>query len=289
MNYSLSETIEDLIGPTRGHGINVMAHCPLHEDRTPSLSINQEDGLWKCHSCGEGGNIEKMFRIVGKEMDEEWYQDKALRYVKNMDQPPVVHNFAPLANRLYEKGLTGNGDSRIRHFLRSRGIDNDARHHFWLGWDGNRISFPYWGDDSRKAGTVPAIKYRDLNGNKSFEDGSVFSLYNPEGASGQPVVVICEGESDTLLAWSKLTPYGYGVCGIPGASIGRSRWEQWGLTFLWARRILVALDADEAGDKGAEMAMSVLGEKAVRVRPDEGLDLTDHFKKHGRLPDGTIT
>jgi hypothetical protein len=30
----------------------------------------------------------------------------------------------------------------------------------------------------------------------------------------------------------------------------------------------------------------VLGDKAVRYRPDEGLDLSGHFAKHGRLPDG---
>ncbi|WP_460082445.1 CHC2 zinc finger domain-containing protein [Streptomyces variabilis] len=33
-----------------------MARCPLHEDNTPSLSFNTDMGLWKCHSCGEGGD-----------------------------------------------------------------------------------------------------------------------------------------------------------------------------------------------------------------------------------------
>ena len=285
MTYALTETIEELIGQTRGTGINVMGHCPLHEDRTPSLSIHSEEGLWKCHSCGEGGDIEKLGKIVGHEFSDEWYQDRAIVFVRNMGEPSVVHNFAPLANELYERGLKGNGDRIIRAFIGDRGISSDARHHFALGWDGNRISFPYWGDDSRKQGTVHAIKYRDRNGYKSSEEGSKRSIYNVEGASGRQTVVICEGESDTLLAWSRC-PGDMGVCGIPGASVSKAQWENWALTFLWAERILVALDADEAGDKGAAMAISVLGEKAERIRPDEGLDLTDHFKKHGRLPDG---
>ena len=286
MDYALTETIQDLLGQTWGHGINVMARCPLHEDQHPSLSIHSEEGLWKCHSCGEGGNIEKLAKIVGHEFDDEWYQDRAINYVRNMGEPPVVHNFAPLANEMYEAGLSGKGDRIIRSFCRDRSISVDARHHFYLGWDGgNRISFPYWDDDSRKHGTVHAIKYRDVSGRKSSEEGSIRSIYNVEGARGGANVVICEGESDTLLAWSQ-APEGIGVAGIPGASVSKSQWEQWALTFLWARRIMVALDADEAGDKGAEIAISVLGEKAVRVRPDEGLDLTDHFRKHGRLPDG---
>lgn len=31
--------------------------CPLHEDRTPSCSLDHSRSLWRCHSCGEGGDI----------------------------------------------------------------------------------------------------------------------------------------------------------------------------------------------------------------------------------------
>ncbi|WP_368068010.1 CHC2 zinc finger domain-containing protein [Streptomyces sp. VNUA116] len=33
-----------------------MAPCPFHEDATPSMSFNTDRGLWKCHSCGRGGD-----------------------------------------------------------------------------------------------------------------------------------------------------------------------------------------------------------------------------------------
>ncbi|WP_254397092.1 CHC2 zinc finger domain-containing protein [Streptomyces sp. AC558_RSS880] len=33
-----------------------MTTCPLHEDNTPSMSFNTDKGLWKCHSCGKGGD-----------------------------------------------------------------------------------------------------------------------------------------------------------------------------------------------------------------------------------------
>jgi hypothetical protein len=44
------------------HGVTVrrrMAVCPLHEDRTPSLSLYRgKDGRerWKCHGCDRGGD-----------------------------------------------------------------------------------------------------------------------------------------------------------------------------------------------------------------------------------------
>lgn len=30
--------------------------CVFHSDRTPSMSVNNQRGLWKCFSCGRGGS-----------------------------------------------------------------------------------------------------------------------------------------------------------------------------------------------------------------------------------------
>jgi hypothetical protein len=48
--------------PERATG---MGRCPLHEDNTPSMSYNTDKGLWRCHSCGEGGDSYNM--IMKKE------------------------------------------------------------------------------------------------------------------------------------------------------------------------------------------------------------------------------
>lgn len=236
-----------------------------------------------CHQCGAKGGLAKLATIVGEELSPEIRWDMAIRSISEV--PPVEHNFAPLANRYYQEGVNNpNADKRIRDFCSRRGYRVDARHHFWLGWNAGRISFPYWDDDARKAGRCVAIKYRDAHGRKSYEDGSARAVYNVEEIRGAGNVIICEGESDTITAWSH-APEGYRVCGIPGASVSRGQWEIWALDFLFAERILMAFDADEAGDKGASLCREVLGEKVVRLRPDEGLDLSDHFAKHGRLPD----
>ncbi|MEU5427592.1 CHC2 zinc finger domain-containing protein [Streptomyces olivoreticuli] len=47
------EHYEVEFNPLRSMG---MAPCPLHEDNTPSMSFNTDRGLWKCHSCGKGGD-----------------------------------------------------------------------------------------------------------------------------------------------------------------------------------------------------------------------------------------
>lgn len=40
------------------HGIELRLHCPFHEDKTPSLSINAETGKFHCFGChAKGGDI----------------------------------------------------------------------------------------------------------------------------------------------------------------------------------------------------------------------------------------
>ncbi|MBS1712831.1 MAG: DNA primase [Armatimonadetes bacterium] len=33
--------------------------CPFHDDRNPSLHVSRDKGLYKCYSCGEGGDVYK--------------------------------------------------------------------------------------------------------------------------------------------------------------------------------------------------------------------------------------
>ncbi|WP_308402416.1 CHC2 zinc finger domain-containing protein [Streptomyces sp. TBY4] len=50
----------DLVAVLEHYGVSMtrtgMVACPLHEDRTPSCSVDENKGLWKCHSCGQGGD-----------------------------------------------------------------------------------------------------------------------------------------------------------------------------------------------------------------------------------------
>jgi DNA primase len=40
--------------------------CPFHDDDHPSLGLNDEDGVWFCHPCGEGGDtITLVERVEG--------------------------------------------------------------------------------------------------------------------------------------------------------------------------------------------------------------------------------
>ena len=50
--------------PITEHTKSVFVHCPFHIDKTPSLSISLEKGIFRCFSCQRGGSIEKLYEEV---------------------------------------------------------------------------------------------------------------------------------------------------------------------------------------------------------------------------------
>ncbi len=53
---SLADIAETYISLKKS-GKNYIALCPFHDDKNPSLHINEEKGLYHCFSCGAGGDI----------------------------------------------------------------------------------------------------------------------------------------------------------------------------------------------------------------------------------------
>ena len=301
MGYALTDSISELLDqPVKDNHINAMLHCPFHEDRTPSFSIHLEDGVWHCFSCGDAGTLKRLYRELGKEVDLDVRLYQAKKRAQHSE--PDHHNFAPVANRCTSdaKGTNGKGYIRdIRVFLRSRGISETTARHYGLGWSRERgaIAFPY----SDVEGRVSGIKYRYPDGFKASETGSHYGLFGVSDVIGKSTVIICEGESDTLAMHSRLhgpeselrseTPLRdngmelahTGVCGTSGASVSDTQWSRFSVHLFFARRVFLAYDADEAGDKCAETAMQVLGDKCRRARPTRGKDVSEHFLAGGTL------
>lgn len=50
------QIIEDFI-PLKKRGVNLIACCPFHSEKTPSFTIFPKTGTFKCFGCGEQGNV----------------------------------------------------------------------------------------------------------------------------------------------------------------------------------------------------------------------------------------
>ena len=52
------------LGPGVRRGREVFFRCPFHDDRSPSLRINVEKGVWLCDPCGRlGGDVVRLARL----------------------------------------------------------------------------------------------------------------------------------------------------------------------------------------------------------------------------------
>ena len=54
---SIIEYIERSWAPLKKSGSNFLTLCPFHDDKNPSMSVNEEKGLYHCFSCKAGGNL----------------------------------------------------------------------------------------------------------------------------------------------------------------------------------------------------------------------------------------
>ena len=284
--YALTEIVSEILGvAVRESRKDALVRCPFHDDRHASMSIDLERGFWICFGCGERGGIGSLAARLNKHVNEA---DLAIRVYEGsvgalVEEPK---DFSRLAGELRANLYRSRPDVVVEFILR-RGLSNEVIRKFGLGWDGTNIAFPYY-DEER----VFAVKYRGPNGYKFAEEGSKRGIYNLNDVRLKPLVILCEGESDTLAVWSHLTKRypadtvaTVGVGGIPGVAASHSTWETWALDLLWAKEVFVAYDADEAGDKGAEFPLEALAGRSLRLRPTKGKDMTDHFLAGGTLND----
>ena len=73
----------DLEGFARKGDNRALAVCPFHNDRNPSLNIDGNRRLYKCFSCGAGGDVFNFVREFGKLKGQEMSFYEAVRHVSS--------------------------------------------------------------------------------------------------------------------------------------------------------------------------------------------------------------
>ena len=126
-------------------GRSVMAICPFHQEKTPSLSIDPARGLYHCFGCGKSGDVfgwvqetqsvgfsdalELLARRAGVTVTQD--PDAA----KRKDRRERLVDAVTKAAAFYHERLKSADDAgQARGYLRSRGYDGDAVDQFTLGY-----------------------------------------------------------------------------------------------------------------------------------------------------------
>jgi len=150
---SSSVDIVDIIGSyipvIKKGGKQYVAKCPFHDDNDPSLQISQEKQIFHCFVCHTGGNairfvelyehipfmeaLKKVARI-GNVTDPR-LEDKKSSYVKKEDDSlkPLKRCLEDLTD-YYEYALQTQEGATALSYLEGRGLNEDIRHTFRIGY-----------------------------------------------------------------------------------------------------------------------------------------------------------
>ena len=137
-------------------GKNYTACCPFHSEKTPSFSVSQSKGLFKCFGCGVGGSIfdfvmqiegcafPEAVRIVAQKSGISVpVQDESEDHKKSERDRAAVLRLNEWAAEFFEGQLAADGpeSERAREYVEARGIKDSTRRLFRIGyapdrWDG---------------------------------------------------------------------------------------------------------------------------------------------------------
>ena len=149
---SLVDLIETYISLKKS-GKNYIGLCPFHDDKNPSLHVNEEKGLYHCFSCGAGGDIFGFLMSYNNIGFKEAVQELAAKLnIELKENKPgdkrksskraVQLKVNQIALKFFHENLLKNKDSQeARDYLAGRGINIDLAREFKIGfapnsWDG---------------------------------------------------------------------------------------------------------------------------------------------------------
>lgn len=279
--------------------------CPFHHERN-GYSLVVYATHWRCFGkCGIGGDVItwiQHYHELSFQQTCERLADNDLPYTAVLALHPGVESEAPsdppsekwqkvarhIAAQASDRLWRSEGRRALDYLKIKRGLSEgtiataqlgyiSGQPNEWKKIEGMKvpcgIAIPWYAD-----GALWGIKVRRATGEQRYQqvsDGNIRGcLYLADHIQpGQPLV-LTEGEFDALIAWQM----GWGELSI--ASIGSASNQhinrRWHGKLLAAPRLLVCMDADEAGEKAAS-ELATLSAAAKRVQIPMGKDINEFY------------
>jgi len=250
--------------------------CCFHDEKTPSLSINKNEGMFSCFGCHKGGqfkDLKKHFGVVEdyeRKIDgmpnSEWNKIKGKLNGDNIEESngrsyykQMPHGFKYIDDRDF--------NTKYYYYLQERGIDYKTIRLFKIGYVDNKLS--------RFDGRV-VIPVYDENGKFAFPEGRLIDnnikdrkylrpsninckqfLFNYNRAKLKNYVIVSEGVMDTIsqVQWNFNS-----VCAFNPVLSDK----QIELLMIF-NKIYFSFDNDESGNNGIKHAIKNLRNKGIQL------------------------
>lgn len=129
-------------------GVNHIACCPFHSEKTPSFNVHSGKGIFKCFGCGVGGNVfnfimqiegcpfPEAVRIVAEKGGIAIPALEETEDYKKLERDrEVVNRLNEWAAEFFERNLNESAEGEAaRDYVKSRGINEETRRLFRLGY-----------------------------------------------------------------------------------------------------------------------------------------------------------
>ena len=141
--------------PLKKSGANYWGLCPFHDDKKPSMSVSPSRGIYKCFSCGAGGDAlnflvkiqNREYKDVILELAEKFGIELPAKYhtsSESKNQKKDMMKACEKAAKFYHLQLrTADDANKAMTALRKRNVDDNVIDKFTLGWAPNKYDTLY--------------------------------------------------------------------------------------------------------------------------------------------------
>ncbi len=299
---SLSE-LESFDAKSPSRGKERRFACPLCGQNKPidaphrSLAVNTENGSFFCHRCQSKGRLREFWEsrpIIPKK------QKTRLKLMSHfsINETTVKKEEAGKSENLWERMEKYQAEflhSPAEIYLLYRGISTDVAMQAncgyaenWEHWEKQGEKWILQGSDRRvvfpifdREGNLVALHGRAVDGNHFASskitrgDKSQGLFLSDADVLNKQVIAICEGAIDAMALSS---------CGISAVAMTGTTPPDWFYRKMPFRNVLLATDADDAGDKSAyklRIELQSRGAKTLRLRPKNAKDWGEVLEKIG--------
>ena len=146
-SIDIVDVVGERVSLTR-KGRDFVGLCPFHDDHNPSLSVSQQKQLFKCWSCGAGGDVFKFVQLAQRVEFKDALDLLARRAgievrsprgdKRSAEQRDQIRRALTWARAHFQKNLSGTpAGKRAVEYAHHRGMTDDTIEHFGLGYAAN--------------------------------------------------------------------------------------------------------------------------------------------------------